>query len=177
MSNYERDIARYHAQNKEAKNAQLIFGVLVVIGALWYFRKPIQKGAQTVMSSIRGVRNNNFLNIKHSAANKWQGMTGADDKGFVIFSDPLYGLRAGFVLLKNYRAAGNTTLRQIISRFAPPIENKTENYISYVANKTGINPDLPVYDSQMIPILQAMVKMESGQNVSVDVLNKARAMV
>ena len=45
----------------------------------------------------RGLRNNNPLNIRHSADN-FQGEIKGDDKSFKTFSSMPYGYRAGFVL-------------------------------------------------------------------------------
>ena len=45
-----------------------------------------------------------------------------------------WGYRAMFVLLHTYRVRhGCRTLREMILRYAPPVENHTENYIRAVA--------------------------------------------
>lgn len=36
---------------------------------------------------------------------------------------------------------GVKTLRQAINRYAPPSENKTNDYVDFVAKRTGLNPD------------------------------------
>ena len=46
-----------------------------------------------------GIRNNNPCNIKHSSANNWAGQIGSN-RNFCVFSSPLYGLRAAFVLIR-----------------------------------------------------------------------------
>lgn len=171
---YEKAAKRYHAENQEAKNARLIFGVLVVGGALWFFRKPIQQGAAKVVSKIRGIRNNNLLNIKHNPTNQWQGMTGVDDKGFVIFADTMQSLRAGFKILAAYRKNGFNTIAKIIQRFAPDADgNDTANYISYVASKTGIPPTRILTESEARPVLAAMVKMETSESIPPAMLEMA----
>ena len=49
-----------------------------------------------------------------------------------------WGYRAMFVLLHTYRVRhGCRTLREMISRYAPPMENHTENYIRAVAADTS----------------------------------------
>lgn len=50
----------------------------------------------------KGVRNNNPGNIKYNPANAWIGQTGQDADGFATFSDPTYGLRAMYILLRSY---------------------------------------------------------------------------
>lgn len=45
-------------------------------------------------------------------------------------------------LLKDYQNKhGLTTVREIISRWAPPSENDTENYIKFMSKKLGVKPD------------------------------------
>ena len=45
-----------------------------------------------------------------------------------------WGYRAMFVLLHTYRVRhGCRTLREMILRYAPPVENHTENYIRAVS--------------------------------------------
>lgn len=56
-------------------------------------------------SQPEGIRNNNPGNIKWSPANAWEGQTGSDPSGFAVFSDPVYGLRAAFIVLKSYAGA------------------------------------------------------------------------
>lgn len=135
------------------------------------------KGTQKVMSTIRGIRNNNLLNIRYNKANNWNGQTGQDDKGFSIFSEPVNSIRAAFKIMLSYRKRGVVTLRQVITEFAPPVENKTENYISYVALKSGVNPNIAMTDTDLIKIMPHMIRMEVGQNVSNDLVNRAWSMI
>lgn len=49
------------------------------------------------------------------------------------------------MLLDTYRTRyGIDTLRGMISRWAPPSENRTEAYIRAVADDTGLDPDKPL---------------------------------
>lgn len=84
--------------------------------------------------SNRKIKRNNPLNIRYSELNKWQGLIG-NENGFCKFETLGYGFRAAFVLLRNYYRGGHRSIRQIITRWAPPIENPTENYIEFVSNK------------------------------------------
>lgn len=53
-----------------------------------------------------------------------------------------FGLRAALKLLRTYyQRHGCVTIRQIIRRWAPETENKTEVYIQTVSRMTGILPD------------------------------------
>ena len=46
-----------------------------------------------------------------------------------------------FVLLHTYSRNGYRTLRQMITRYAPPVENHTENYIAHVSRWAEVFPD------------------------------------
>jgi len=52
------------------------------------------------------------------------------------------GVRAVGKLLQTYQSRYNlNTIEQMISRYAPPSENPTDEYIKFVAQKTGIAAD------------------------------------
>lgn len=84
--------------------------------------------------SNRKIKRNNPLNIRYSEKNQWQGLIG-NDNGFCKFETLGYGLRAAFVLLRNYYRKGHRSIKQIITRWAPPSENPTASYIEFVCNK------------------------------------------
>lgn len=86
------------------------------------------------MSTPLGIKNNNPFNIRYNNINRWKGLVGSN-KGFCVFSDVEFGLRAGIYLLRKYIDVYKlNTVPKIISRFAPPNENDTCAYISYVCN-------------------------------------------
>ena len=91
----------------------------------------------------RGIRNNNPLNIRHSA-DQWQGASEEQtDKSFVQFKSMAYGYRAAWRILQTYyeRFSAQSrvfTVRNILSRWAPPKENDTEAYIKNVLNMASI---------------------------------------
>lgn len=88
----------------------------------------------------RGLRNNNPLNIRHNA-DLFQGEIKGNDKLFKTFSSMPYGYRAAFVILATYLSRGDNTIEKIISRWAPPSENKTQTYISTVVKYSGVTAD------------------------------------
>lgn len=114
----------------------------------------------------RGLRNCNPGNIRQSRS-RFQGeVRPSRDSAFKQFESMAYGYRAMFVLLDTYRTRyGLSTIREMISRWAPPTENFTEGYIRFVAQRTGIRPD-ETLDSRsprdMIPIVAAMSEIENG---------------
>lgn len=116
----------------------------------------------------RGIRNNNPLNIR--VGNMWMGKVAEPtDKEFEQFIDIFYGLRAGFIILKRYIERYHlSTIRKIVSRWAPPAENNTNNYVALVVAKTGIPADQEIDFSdskKMVAIVEAMCRIECGQNV------------
>lgn len=118
------------------------------------------------MASVpRGIRNNNPLNIRKG--NDWNGETALSlDSEFETFKNPTYGFRAAAKLIRNYYHKYNlTTIRDIISRWAPPNENNTESYINKVASAVGVNPNSDVDIDDVLPeLLQAMAHHENGGN-------------
>lgn len=97
----------------------------------------------------RGYRNCNPGNIDFVPANKWQGQVGIEDppRGggrprFAKFSEHEYGIRALAALLTTYQDRHNLrTVRKIINRWAPPVENDTGSYVNAVARAVGVDPD------------------------------------
>ena len=117
-----------------------------------------------VYTMTRGLRNNNPGNIRHGSS-RWQGMsTEQTDSAFVQFDDPVYGIRALAKLLKNYQSQhGLNTIREIINRWAPPNENKTDSYVDHVARVVGVHPDSAVnVNDKIVPIVTAIIKHENG---------------
>lgn len=114
----------------------------------------------------RGLSNNNPGNIRISET-KYKGeIQPSKDKAFKQFETMAYGYRAMFMLLYTYQKRhGLRTIRQMISRWAPPTENFTENYIRYVALWSEIGADTrfdTLTKSTMVPIVAAMSRMENG---------------
>ena len=123
----------------------------------------------------RGIRNNNPLNIRRSA-DQWQGASEEQkDKEFVQFKSMAYGYRAAWRILQTYyerfcHQSRAFTVRNIISRWAPPKENDTEAYIRTVLQLSGLGgkenllppSNVDSYD-RLAKLLQAMTCVECGQ--------------
>lgn len=134
---------------------------------LWVFAGLLLLGGgATVYSQYkqRGIRNNNPGNIRWSAANNWRGQVGKDSGGFVIFDDPLNGLRASARLIKNKLAKGQTTIAALIATWAPPNENNTAAYIATVARALGVDARAPLTAAHVPALLAAIVQHENGVN-------------
>lgn len=119
-----------------------------------------------MMLNSRGLRNCNPCNIRRDKTTLWQGESPLQtDPDFVIFVTPEYGIRAAAKILYNYQRDGATTLRQMISRWAPPSDNNdTVAYIATVSNYTGIDQDAQVNLATMLPaLIKGMIYQENGQ--------------
>ena len=114
----------------------------------------------------RGLANNNPGNIRRSRVRYKGEVQPSRDPAFKQFESPAWGYRAVFMLLHTYRVRhGLRTIREMISRWAPPSENHTEVYIHAVAADTGIGPDeaLDTLDpATMVPVAAAMSRVENG---------------
>lgn len=97
----------------------------------------------------------------------WEGMTRLqDNKRFVRFISPKYGIRGMMKTLRTYESAYCfTTINTIITRYAPPSENNTEAYIIDVSTRTGMsrNQVLDLNDIDvLIKLAKAIVMHENG---------------
>lgn len=124
----------------------------------------------------RGIRNKNPGNIERSWQFEWRGEVrpghpewseAEQEDRFCVFEEPVYGLRAMMKNLITYNKKRNIkTLRQAVERWAPPHENKTDNYTNFVADFADINPDNEWDFTQrifLIPVVRGMVLMENGR--------------
>ena len=141
-----------------------IFTLLMIAGVAFVIfsssiSEPVPKTAKP--------ETNNPGNIRDVPGQTWRGQIGVSDSGFVIFSDPTYGIRAMGIILDNYRDLYDLrTIREMITRWAPPAENPTESYITFVSNMTGIPADRRItfftWWRDKNKIVKAMIEFESG---------------
>ena len=114
----------------------------------------------------RGLSNCNPGNIRQSNVRYKGEVRPSRDPAFKQFESLAWGYRAVFVLLDTYRVRhGLRTIREMISRWAPPSENHTETYIRAVSADTGIDPDevLDTLDAaMMVPVAAAISRVENG---------------
>ena len=125
----------------------------------------------------RGLRNNNPLNIRHSA-DRWQGARIMQtDKDFVQFKDIKWGFRAAWKILDTYcltfKKEGKAyNVKNIIGRWAPPTENDTDAYVRAVVKLSGLggNENMPRPKhywnfeevDKLVRLIRAMVCVENG---------------
>ena len=115
----------------------------------------------------RGIANNNPGNVERLGT-PWLGM--ADDQSgdtrFIVFKSPIYGVRAIAKILMSYRRSGLRTIRAMIDRWAPPVENDTSAYIDDVSQRCGIGPDddiATLTPAILTALVEAIIRHENGQ--------------
>jgi len=117
----------------------------------------------------RGIRNHNPGNIRWG--DPWQGLrpeAQRDDTAFCQFTSAAFGIRALARTLITYQDKhGVRTIREIITRWAPPGDNNnTQAYVRVVAKQTGFAPDmtLNLHDyGQLCAVLEAIIRHENGR--------------
>jgi hypothetical protein len=125
----------------------------------------------------RGIRNKNPGNIDYNPRNKWQGQLPPDpaiEKRFARFDTVENGIRALAKLILAYRGKDGMpgiggqridTVREVINRWAPGVENDTEAYINAVAAGVGVQPNQPIdlrnYRT-LIAITAGIIRHENG---------------
>lgn len=118
----------------------------------------------------RGVRSNNPGNIDYNPRNAWQGQLGLEEgvvkARFARFDTPENGIRAlGKVLLTYQRKHGLRTVKAIISRWAPAVENDTAAYVRAVEANTGTRPGAEIDLTQakvMTGFIKAIIHHENA---------------
>lgn len=90
----------------------------------------------------RGIRNNNPLNIRLSN-NNWLGkIKPSQDPSFEQFESMVMGIRAAMVCLRTHcrrlvQSRRATSVKNLISIWAPSTENDTECYVKLVCSFSG----------------------------------------
>lgn len=117
------------------------------------------------MSTPRGIRNNNPLNIRHNGDRFLGEVVPGSDRAFKQFTSMAYGYRAAFVILGSYLSRGLNTVEKIIRAWAPPTENSTESYIAHVVQRSGVGRNKVLTaesGSEYRKIVAAMCHCENG---------------
>lgn len=143
------------------------------VGAYWNLPDSFLGGVVSGMneaavalvgSEPRGIRNNNPLNIKWNSVQVWQGQTGADSEGFLIFDKPENGIRAAARILGTYRSNGVVTVRQIIARWtAGDGQALQDAYVSHVASALNLGEGSEVLPARWADLIRVMIKHENGK--------------
>ena len=126
----------------------------------------------------RGIRNNNPLNIR-VGKDKWKGQVlpqrgSGEGAVFCQFQSMEYGIRAAFCILRTYATKYRlSSVRDIITRWAPPSENDTQSYIRHVCMMTGFGGNQRLTEKDWPKLIKAMAKIECGADLDDEVIGKA----
>lgn len=104
--------------------------------------------------------------------NNWQGeVANPSDHTFEQFKEMKYGVRAAFIILRNYINRHKlNTIPKVIQRWAPSNENNTLAYIKAVEKYSliDINDTLRFENKcQMINLFRAMCIVENGREIDI----------
>jgi len=133
----------------------------------------------------RGIRNNNPGNIEHSDRFLWDGeiypQTNGEER-FCQFESSEMGIRAIHKILQTYQRKHKLwNVRDMINRWAPPVENETDSYIEHVADCMHLDPGEAFDVTEMryaLPMVSAIIHHENGvmpysQEQLLDGINRA----
>ena len=157
------------------------FAIVLILAALagaslWYANRDYPSTPKTPKAGDAAIpptmrkspaalceRINNPGCIRYNPSTNWLGSDG-EHNGFVVFTSPMWGIRAMAITLRTYRRSHDLkTIREIITRWAPPSENNTELYISIVAGYVGMNPSEELRTiAQYSAVIAGMIRMEIG---------------
>jgi hypothetical protein len=127
----------------------------------------------------RGEILNNPGFLTRSARFAWYGQVGSEDPRYVAFDKPENGIRAIARLLQGYqRRSGLRSLRAIVNRFAPGHRKGAEQYVEFVAEVLGLEPEaaLDLEDERtMVALVAAIVQCENDGRCAYDLETLERA--
>lgn len=124
--------------------------------------KPLGSGGDT--KNPLNIRNNNPGNIRPKG----------DKQGFLKFETPEEGMLAmkedlaakvngkSAAMKARFGGTYEPTLSNIITTWAPPEENNTEEYIKTVSQKTGFSPEDIILPENIDTLMEAMIEVEGG---------------
>lgn len=127
----------------------------------------------------RGERNCNPLNIRRVAGTHWRGEVAVqDDPAFVQFEDMTWGVRAALKLLRTYRDKyAATSIKEIITRWAPETENNTDDYIAAVCRLTSFGAGERLTEKEWPALIKAMAVIESRLLISDETIAAAKELL
>lgn len=109
------------------------------------------------------IGKNNPLNVRYNPLNHWRGQTGST-RGFCDFSHEYFGVRAAmYLLFRSYKKKNIVTYAEMIRCYAPPTENETDKYVSFICDKLNVFPwDVPQHLSEWINLFYYMSVYEGN---------------
>lgn len=152
--------------------------VIIAVGIIIALMLMKKKAEAPAVKTAKGV--NNPGNIRNSGGAPFKGETTKPGDAWKSFATPQDGYRAIFVLLKTYyNTHGKKTLREMIFRYAPPSENASENYVKFVADRSGVDPSADasswMQTQKAEGVVKAITQFEQGPQFSVNSAQVAQA--
>lgn len=132
-----------------------------VLGKPLSFNSVGNTSVSIPQSSRLAYVNNNPGNLKFSSQ---PGATQGEG-GFAKFSSPEAGAKALSDQIQ-LDASRGLTLSQFVTKFAPPTENMTGQYIKQVASMVGVDPLTPLKNIDLKALTKAVAQKESSTNIA-----------
>lgn len=102
------------------------------------------------------------MNIRYNP--DFLGCIGTDGV-FCHFDTAIHGIRAGCrILLTYFKRYKLNTVRGIVNRWAPPVENDTESYIAAVCKRMAVTDEQPLVPDTgtLTNLIRAIIRQENG---------------
>lgn len=116
-------------------------------------------------------RLNNFGNLR-GASGEFRSFSTPEEGMKALVDDISAKIRGrSRAMAGKYGAGYIPTISKLISTFAPPNENNTQNYIDFVSKQTGIDANRPLTMSDVEGIVKSIIKMEGNKNISINNTN------
>lgn len=121
-------------------------------------------GGDVNQSSPLSVRNNNFGNLRNPQTGDFQRYATPEEGKSAMLRDLALKLSGKSPVMQSKYGQGYTpTIENVVSTWAPPSENDTQNYINFVSKQTGLAPNQPLLPADVERIAPAIAQMEGGQ--------------
>ena len=120
-------------------------------------------GGDVNQSSPLSVRNNNFGNLRNPQTGDFQQYATPEEGKSAMLRDLALKLSGKSPVMQSKYGQGYTpTIENVVSTWAPPSENDTQNYINFVSKQTGLAPNQPLLPADVERIAPAIAQMEGG---------------
>lgn len=141
----------------------LVLGLAFAAIAVWLLAE--NSTDDTTVESLttpKGIRNNNPLNLKYIQTDPYDGQTARDPDGFGIYSTWQAGVRAAGAQLTHNFHAGDTTVFSLVNSWSTTDQT---NYQNFVAARMGVEVGQPlVWPDDELAYVMAAISFENGEN-------------
>ena len=147
---------------------KLLPGLLLLSGLLWIVFRAMKNQKNKIVSTSgpKAQRNNNPFALIQAKPDKWQGLTPGSGS-FLQFTEPKWGVRAGYINLVNtYLSRNLNTIEKIFPVYAPASDgNYPSKYIDFVEKFTKIKRNETIDNSEELYIIgRAIERVEAGKS-------------